>query len=100
MLFKETLHGFADMVASAILNQEDGSRDLSKKLRQELSVAIAIELFLNSFVNQFSGEKLNQAKQLVAFSFSRSLDLGLFTTRGPNIDTTNRFRISITVGLL
>src|SRR6266511_5722663 len=85
MLCEELLHRFAGMVACSILNQDDLLCRLFEHRFQELCIALRGEAPLKALIKKASRKIFNQAKDFIAFSYSRRRNRGLLPSFRPRI---------------
>ena len=82
---KEVLHGFAGMVAGAILDEQEVLLGLGQHIFQECHVAFGVETVSMPLPKQMAGEEVDQAEDLVAFALTAGLDRGLLPFGRPSV---------------
>src|SRR5215210_9530189 len=85
VLLEKFTSGFAGVVTSAVLDEDDRASDLRKQITQKGLVAIRLKALFGSLINQATAEEFDGAKDLVAFAQPAGWDLWLASSASPGI---------------
>lgn len=85
VLFKELTSCLTGMIFSTILDQEDGSGELSQQAQEKGMITIAVEAICEALVKQSSAEELDDAEPFVAFARAGCFDQRLLAGRCPGV---------------
>lgn len=84
-MFLKMHHGLAGMISGSILNKDDMFLGFIENGFQKLCITFRFQSSFLAYKKETSGEIVDQAKDLVALSNSRSFNSGFLSDFGPGI---------------
>jgi hypothetical protein len=74
---EKLVHGLACMIAGTVLHHDDVALSVRQHVEQKGRIAFRVEASLMHFVEKLAGERVDQAKDLVALAFATGGHFGL-----------------------